>query len=136
DGRAGPIPRRDDPNDPYKTGGGLPSGGEVVNGGVQNEQSFPTVAPPGQCRCVPYFQCKDGILVIHGEGIIDVRTKDPPVTEIPLSGYAAEDSQCPGVDQQCCKDPSKDKPAREIIPTCGIRNDNGINSHVLQTKNK
>lgn len=123
--------RRDDPNDHYQTGGGLPSNGPIYNGGLSKDPPAPGDTAPGQCICVPFYQCSDGVINEDGSGILDARTKNPPQKEIPLDASQGGDPNCPGIDQLCCKEPSA-VTQRPVIFSCGIRNDNGINSRILQ----
>ncbi|KAK8773445.1 hypothetical protein V5799_012023 [Amblyomma americanum] len=103
-------------------GGALPPGG----GG----------APPlGDCVCVPYYQCKDGKVSEDGGGLLDARRKLPPKEEIPLDGLGDQNQQCPGVDQICCAEPSA-VTETPYVASCGIRNDNGINSRILTKDGK
>lgn len=113
-GLAGAIP-------PQPEQGGLPPGGQP---------------PLGDCVCVPYYQCKDGKVSEDGGGLLDARRKPPPKEEIPLDGLGDDQSQqCPGVDQICCAEPSA-VTETPYVASCGIRNDNGINSRILTKDGK
>ncbi|XP_022659018.1 tryptase-like [Varroa jacobsoni] len=124
--------RRDNPNDPYNQGGMLPNLGPIQNGGVQKDPPAPDDVPPGQCICVPFYQCTQGHINDDGSGILDARTKSPPQNEIPLDGLLGGDENCPGIDQLCCKEPRGAHETSDITFSCGIRNDNGLNSRILQ----
>uniref|UniRef100_A0A2R5L875 Putative trypsin n=1 Tax=Ornithodoros turicata TaxID=34597 RepID=A0A2R5L875_9ACAR len=141
-------------------GGGYSQGGDGYQSGsvpgpppqqdVYDNAAAPEAPPPaqdgsygqggggggalGDCICVPYYQCKEGVVSEDGGGLLDARKKTPPKEEIPLEGLG-NDQQCPGVDQICCREPSAvtEKP---YIASCGIRNDNGINSRILTKDGK
>ncbi|KAG0437486.1 hypothetical protein HPB47_017424 [Ixodes persulcatus] len=87
----------------------------------------------GDCVCVPYYQCKEGMVSEDGSGLLDARKKPPPKEEIPLDGLT--DQKCPGVDQICCAEPSA-VTEQPYVASCGIRNDNGINSRILTKDGK
>ncbi|XP_075559203.1 phenoloxidase-activating factor 2-like isoform X2 [Dermacentor variabilis] len=93
------------------------------------------VPPLGDCVCVPYYQCKDGKVSEDGGGLLDARRKLPPKEEIPLDGLGDRNQQCPGVDQVCCAEPSA-VTETPYVASCGIRNDNGINSRILTKDGK
>lgn len=93
------------------------------------------VPPLGDCVCVPYYQCKDGKVSEDGGGLLDARRKLPPKEEIPLDGLGDQNQQCPGVDQVCCAEPSA-VTETPYVASCGIRNDNGINSRILTKDGK
>ena len=46
-----------------------------------------------QFRCVPYYGCKDGVLVTNGKDLVDIRSLDP------------SNSKCPGDLEVCCQHP-------------------------------
>ncbi|XP_037273898.1 phenoloxidase-activating factor 2 isoform X3 [Rhipicephalus microplus] len=91
--------------------------------------------PLGECVCVPYYQCKEGKVSEDGGGLLDARRKLPPKEEIPLDGLGDQNQQCPGVDQVCCAEPSA-VTETPYVASCGIRNDNGINSRILTKDGK
>lgn len=95
----------------------------------------PPPPPLGDCVCVPYYQCKDGKVSEDGGGLLDARRKPPPKEEIPLDGLGDQNQQCPGVDQICCAEPSA-VTETPYEASCGIRNDNGINSRILTKDGK
>uniref|UniRef100_A0A1W7RA15 Serine proteinase n=1 Tax=Hadrurus spadix TaxID=141984 RepID=A0A1W7RA15_9SCOR len=80
------------------------------------------------CVCVPYYQCKEGEIVVDGTGIIDARQKPPPKKELPLDSQF-EPPFC-GTFHVCCKAPQQNV----VTPyehKCGIRNPGGIYGKIL-----
>lgn len=69
---------------------------------------------PAPCRCVPFYQCKDGKIVKDGSGIIDPRTKGHDEPSGRRSGKSG--SAC-GPFSICCHDDEEESPA----PKCGAR---------------
>ena len=55
-------------------------------------------------RCVPYYGCKGGELIVNGEGIVDIRNMDPL------------NSKCPGDLEVCCRHPDwRNVPIETIV---------------------
>lgn len=46
--------------------------------GKDNQQPVPQ---PGDCECVPYYQCKEGTILESGIGIIDIRSGDKEIEQ-------------------------------------------------------
>jgi len=49
-------------------------------------------------RCVPYYSCEDGEIVIDGAGLFNPRLGSDPLLD-------AENSKCPGHLEMCCRHP-------------------------------
>jgi len=55
-------------------------------------------------RCVPYYGCKAGELIVTGKGLVDIRNIDPLI------------SKCPGDLEICCRHPDwKDVPLETVV---------------------
>lgn len=113
---------------------------------------------PGECVCVPVYLCDNGQIVTDGAGIIDIRQLPPrkgskegkeksrgkrqPQSQAP-QGPPPQlvGGNCPGSIEVCCKSPLSPKPEPQTtpevakhVPTCGVRNRNGLNVRITNFK--
>ena len=50
---------------------------QILSKGPEGAASIPS-PHPGECICVPYYQCHEGEIITDGAGIIDIRLKPKP----------------------------------------------------------
>ena len=48
-------------------------------------------------KCVPYYNCENGVIITDGGGIVDIRIEDERVVLDPAN------SICPGLLEVCCR---------------------------------
>jgi len=65
---------------------------------VQPEPSLCKDLAEDGFRCVPYYGCKNGILIVNGKGLIDIR-------QVTIRNIDPFNSKCPGDLEICCKHP-------------------------------
>ncbi|KAK1130370.1 hypothetical protein K0M31_018502 [Melipona bicolor] len=85
-----------------------------------------TKQPPGDCECVPYYQCRNGTISENGETLIDIRALSGP-----CENYLAV----------CCKIPDRTNSGEIITPSpierrgCGQRHPNGVGFRITGNSN-
>ncbi|XP_059478438.1 phenoloxidase-activating factor 2 [Neocloeon triangulifer] len=85
---------------------------------AKNNEQFRGTTVVGQaplsCTCVPYYLCQNGTIKTDGEGVIDIRIKEPT---------------CESYLDVCCQDPSDERIPPSPQPPragCGRRNPDGV----------
>ncbi|EEC08767.1 GGY domain-containing protein, putative [Ixodes scapularis] len=69
-------------------------GGDYGGGAPAPPQDGGNFGGQGDCVCVPYYQCKEGMVSEDGSGLLDARKKPPPKEEIPLVRSVSYVSTC------------------------------------------